>query len=96
MDNGDFLEDSANLTAPTRDMHRALIALAQHVIALDQGNQRVDACTDSSLLAILSAARDHDKQNIAMLLEWMRRHDTQFNDALRAALFKAGPIAGAD
>ena len=96
MDQGDLLEPSENLSAPTRDMHRALMALSQHLIALDQANQRVDACTDSSLLSILSAAREGDKKNIAMLIEWMRRHDTQFNDALRASLFKAGPIAGDD
>ena len=94
MDRGDLLEPSDNLSAPTRDMHRALMALSQHMIALDHANQRVDACTDSSLLSILGVARESDKTNIAMLLEWMRRHDPQFNDILRNVLFKAGPIVG--
>ena len=93
MKQGDLLEARDTLSAPTRDMHRALMALSQHAIALDQANQRVEACTDSSLLSVLSAARESDKRTIAMLLEWLRRHDPQFNDSLRGALFKAGPIA---
>jgi hypothetical protein len=44
----------------------------------------------------LSAERDGEKKNIAMLLEWIRRHDPKFDHALRAALFKAGPIAEDD
>ncbi len=88
----DYMELPAKLTAPTMDMHRAIMSLSGKLAELDRGNQRVDACTDSSLLSILVASRDVEKQSIAMLLEWLRRHDPQFDHALRSALFKAGPI----
>ena len=96
MKSDDYMEDSSNLTAPTMDMHRAIATLIQHLAELDRTNQRLDACTDSSLVAILSATRDGEKKDIAMLLEWMRRHDPKFDFVLRAALFKAGPIAEPD
>ncbi|TDK68648.1 ferritin family protein [Sapientia aquatica] len=93
MNSDDYVEQVQKLTAPTMDMHRALISLSEKAAELDRCNQRVDACTDSSLIAILKAARATEKKNIAMLVEWMRRHDPDLDHALRAALFKAGPIA---
>lgn len=90
----DFVEQPENLTAPTRDMHRAIVTLSDKLVELDQCNQHLDACTDPSLISIFCAERDSEKKNIAMLLEWIRRHDPEFDLALRAALFKAGPIAG--
>lgn len=87
-----FIEEFENLTAPTMDMHRAIMTLSEKLAELDTTNQRIDACTDSSLISILTAARDSEKKNIAMLLEWMRRHDPKFDKSLRNALFKAGPI----
>ena len=89
----EYVEEPENLTAPTMDMHRAITTLTEKLAELDRCNQRLDACTDSSLISVLSAARDGEKKNIAMLLEWMRRHDPKFDHSLRAALFKAGPIA---
>lgn len=91
-----LMESSDNLTAPTLDMHRALAALAEHLAELDRCNQRLDACTDSSLLSIVTATREAERVHIAMLLEWVRRHDPKFDLALRAALFKAGPIVPDD
>lgn len=87
------IELPVKLTAPTMDMHRAIMALIEKLTELDRGNQRIDACTDSSLLSILVASRDAERKPVAMLLEWMRRHDPEFDHVLRAALFKAGPIA---
>jgi len=92
----DYMEQPDDLTAPTMDMHRAIVTLSEKLAALDKCNQRLDACTDSSLASILSATRDSEKKNIAMLLEWMRRHDPKFDLTLRGTLFKAGPIAGED
>jgi len=96
MSTDEYIEAAQSLTAPTMDMHRAITTLAEKLLELDKCNQRLDACTDSSLISILTAARDDEKRNIAMLLEWMRRHDPKFDLSLRAALFKAGPIAEQD
>lgn len=96
MNSENIIEQLANLTAPTMDMHRAIVTLSERLAELDNANQRIDACTDSSLMSILSATRESEKTNIAMLVEWMRRHDPKLDMALRKALFKAGPIAGDD
>ncbi len=96
MNSDDYVEASQKLTAPTMDMHRAIVSLSEKLAELDRINQRADACTDSSLLSILHAARDTEKTAVAMLLEWMRRHDPRFDHALRSALFKAGPIVEED
>ena len=93
MKSTEYIEDAQKLTAPTMDMHRAITTLTEKLADLDRSNQRIDACTDSSLISILKASREVEKNNIAMLMEWLRRHDTEFDQVLRAALFKAGPIA---
>jgi len=87
------VELTESLTAPTMDMHRAIVTLSEKLADLDRSLQRLDACTDSSLVSILNATRDSEKKNIAMLIEWIRRHDPKFDLSLRSALFKAGPIA---
>jgi len=96
MNSQEYTEAAQHLTAPTMDMHRAIRSLAEKLSDLDDCNQRLDACTDTSLISILEATRDSEKKNIAMLLEWMRRHDPKLDKALRSALFKAGPIADDD
>lgn len=92
MSSDNYKESENKLTAPTMDMHRAIVSLSEKLVELDRSNQRIDACTDSSLMSILLASRDVEKQHIANLLEWMRRHDPKFDHALRGAMFKAGPI----
>jgi len=87
-----YCESSQKITAPTMDMHRAIASLVEKLEALDRCNQRLDACTDSSLVTIIEADREREKKQVAMLLEWMRRHDPKLDHALRGALFKAGPI----
>ncbi len=82
----------AELSAPTRDMHRALAALGQHLAALDNYNQECETCTDPELRLVLAHHRDAQHQQLAMLLEWVRRRDSRLSTALKQALFKAGPI----
>ena len=90
------MEESHNLTAPTMDMHRAITSLSEKLLELDRCNQRLEACTDTSLLSILAATRETERKNIAMLVEWIRRHDPKLDMELRKALFKAGPIVEQD
>jgi hypothetical protein len=42
------------------------------VVAAARYNQRVDACTDPELKAILAHNRDEEKEHAAMVLEWIR------------------------
>jgi ferritin-like protein len=62
--------------------------------AIDWYQQRVDATQDEALRAILAHNRDEEKEHAAMVLEWIRRHDSKFDGELRAYLFSEGPIVG--
>lgn len=88
-----YHEPVEDLTAHTRDMHRAIVSLMEELEAVDWYQQRVDACTDSELSAILAHNRDEEKEHAAMLLEWIRRRDPAFNHHLRDYLFTERPIA---
>ena len=77
----------SNLRDETRDMHRAIISLMEELEAMDWYAQRVDACKDPELRAILAHNRDEEKEHAAMLLEWIRRKDDGFSHELKDYLF---------
>jgi ferritin-like protein len=93
MANEGFHEDVADLTDETRDMHRAIVSLMEELEAVDWYNQRVDACKDAELRAILAHNRDEEKEHAAMVLEWIRRKDSTFSKELKDYLFTDKPIA---
>jgi uncharacterized protein len=61
--------------------------------AVDWYNQRVDACKDEELKAILVHNRDEEKEHASMVLEWIRRKDSEFSTQLKDYLFTDKPIA---
>jgi len=85
-------EDVSDLTEATRDMHRAIVSLIEELEAIDWYQQRVDACRDPELRAVLAHNRDEEKEHAAMALEWIRRHDSVFDHELRDYLFQEGSI----
>lgn len=94
MANEGFHEAREDLSPETMDMHRAIVSLMEELEAMDWYNQRVDACRDPELKAILAHNRDEEKEHAAMTLEWIRRHDAVFDKELRDTLFSDGPIVG--
>lgn len=93
MSNEGYHEPVAELSDDTRDMHRAIVSLMEELEAVDWYNQRVDACKDLELRAILAHNRDEEKEHAAMVLEWIRRRDGKFDDELKDYLFTKEPIA---
>ena len=91
-----YHEPYEQLTAGTRDMHRALRSLMEELEAVDWYDQRIDAATDATLKAILRHNRDEEKEHAAMVLEWLRRHDPVLDQQLRTYLFKEGDIVVAE
>ena len=92
MSNEGYHEPVSELSAETRDMHRAIISLMEELEAVDWYNQRVDACKDPELRKILAHNRDEEKEHAAMVLEWIRRRDSTFDKELRHSLFTEGEI----
>jgi hypothetical protein len=93
MANVGFHEAINELSAETRDMHRAIVSLMEELEAVDWYNQRVDACEDPELKAILAHNRDEEKEHASMVLEWIRRQDAFFDAKLKEFLFTKTPIA---
>ena len=94
MANEGYHEPIEKLSVATVDMHRAIVSLMEELEAMDWYNQRIDACSDSELKAILVHNRDEEKEHAAMVLEWIRRRDPVLDHELKETLFKSGPIAG--
>lgn len=88
-----YHEPIEKLSLQTMDMHRAITSLMEELEAIDWYNQRVDACTDPELKAILEHNRDEEKEHAVMVLEWIRRYDSKLDHELHDRLFDTGPIA---
>lgn len=88
-----YHEPAGELSDETKDMHRAIVSLKEELEAIDWYNQRVDACKDEALRAILAHNRDEEKEHAAMVLEWIRREDPAFGKELKDYLFTEKPIA---
>jgi len=88
-----YHEPTNELSAATRDMHRAIESLKEELEAVDWYQQRVDVCEDDELRAILAHNRDEEKEHAAMVLEWIRRADSIFAKELKDYLFTEKPVA---
>ena len=93
MSNEGYHEPIDELTDETRDMHRAITSLMEELEAADWYNQRVNACKNEELTAILAHNRDEEKEHAAMVLEWIRRQDPDFDKELKDYLFTDKQIA---
>jgi uncharacterized protein len=80
-------EDPATLGSDVIDQHRAWTSLIEEFEAVDWYNQRAKATIDDELRAILAHNRDEEKEHAAMVLEWLRRHDSALDANLRKYLF---------
>ena len=88
-----YHEPVDELSDETKDMHRAITSLMEELEAIDWYNQRVDACKDAELRAILAHNRDEEKEHASMVLEWIRRKDSTFDRELEDYLFTDKDIA---
>ena len=93
MANEGYHEPIEEISDETRDMHRAITSLMEELEAVDWYNQRVDACKNEDLKAILAHNRDEEKEHAAMVLEWIRRKDPKFDSELKDYLFTEKSIA---
>ena len=89
-----FHESEERLRPQTMEHHRAIVSLMEELEAVDWYDQRIDATEDPELRAILVHNRDEEKEHAAMVLEWLRRRDPEFDGFLRRYLFTDGSITG--
>ena len=93
MASAEYHEPFDLLSKDTVQMHRAIVSLVEELEAVDWYNQRMDACEDDQLRAILKHNRDEELEHAAMVIEWIRRHSPEFHGELKDYLFTDDPIA---
>lgn len=87
-----YHEPPDELSAETRNLHRALRSLMEELEAVDWYQHRIDASNDEDLKAILLHNRNEELEHAAMMLEWLRRRIPHLDQQLRTYLFTDGPI----
>jgi len=90
---------SDNLHAPrerlskeTIHLHQAIVSLMEELEAVDWYRQRADDCDDPALKEVLLHNMREEIEHAAMVLEWIRRNSSDFDEQLREFLFKEGEI----
>lgn len=73
------IEERNTLSDKTQDMSRAIDSLREEMNAIDFYNQRADACKDKELKQVLLHNAKEEKEHAAMLIEWIRRNDEEFD-----------------
>lgn len=82
-----YTESSDKISPASLDLDRAIESLREELEAVNWYQQRADATKDESLKKILEHNRDEEKEHAAMLIEWLRRNDPQFEHELKDYLF---------
>ena len=59
--------------------------------AIDWYDQRIKASSDPELQSVLAHNRNEEKEHASMLLEWLRRHDAEFDAHMRTYPVQTGP-----
>ena len=82
-------EETSKVTEKTLDIKRASDSLREELEATDLYNQRADATSNEDLKKVLLHNAKEEKEHSAMLIEWLRKNDSEFEEELREYLFKS-------
>ncbi|MDT8450675.1 MAG: ferritin [Wenzhouxiangellaceae bacterium] len=80
------------LSKKTLSMHQAIVSLMEELEAADWYRQRADDCEDEALKEILLHNMREEIEHAAMVLEWLRRNDEDFEKQLKTFLFRDGEV----
>jgi len=80
------------LTPETLHLHQAISSLMEELEAVDWYRQRADDCDDEELKAILLHNMREEMEHAAMVLEWIRRNNSDFEKQLKQFLFTEEPL----
>ena len=83
------------LRPETVAFHQAVVSLMEELEAMDWYRQRADDCDDEALKAILVHNMNDEMEHAAMLLEWIRRADSNFAKEIDTFVKRDGSIADA-
>jgi hypothetical protein len=80
------------LSKETLAMHHAITSVIEELEAVDWYRQRADDCEDAALKEILLHNMREEMEHAAMVLEWLRRNNKDFEGHLKEFLFTQGDI----
>jgi hypothetical protein len=75
-------------------LHNAITSLVEELEAVDWYRQRADDTEDAALREILLHNMREEMEHASMVLEWIRRHNSDFAGHLKTYLFTETPITG--
>lgn len=84
------------LSPQTVMLHHAIVSLKEELDAVDWYRQRADDCDDPALVDILLHNMREEMEHAAMVLEWIRRNNKDFDRYLRTYLFTEAPITAVE
>ena len=82
------------LSKETLSLHHAIVSLMEELDAVDWYRQRADDTEDQQLREILLHNMREEMEHAAMVLEWIRRRNSDFAGHLKTYLFTDTPITG--
>ena len=82
------------LKTHTLHLHYAITSLMEELEAVDWYRQRADDTEDAALREILLHNMREEMEHASMVLEWIRRHNSDFAGHLKTYLFTETPITG--
>ena len=88
----EYHEPTEELSDDIRNAHRALQSLQEELEAVDWYHQRIAACSDAELRRVLEHNRDEEMEHAAMLIEWLRRNQPEWDARLRRVLYSTKPL----
>jgi len=80
------------LRAETYAMHLAITSLKEELEATDWYAQRADDCDDELLRTVLLHNMREEIVHAAMLIEWLRRNNGEFDKQLKKYIFSEGSL----
>ncbi len=73
------LNDTQHLDEKAKDLARARQSLIEELDAVTVYEERIQATDDEDLKRVLAHNRDEEKEHAAMLIEYLRKHDPEFD-----------------
>jgi hypothetical protein len=84
------------LSQDARLLHYAITSLMEELEAVDWYRQRADDSEDAALRDILLHNMREEMEHASMLIEWMRRQNSDFAGHLKTYLFTDKPITAVE
>jgi ferritin-like protein len=80
------------LSRETLSQHHAIVSVMEELEAVDWYRQRADDCEDQALREILLHNMREEMEHACMVLEWLRRNNSDWGEYMQTYLFTEAPI----